>query len=545
MRIIQNILIFLIIQIVFISTDISYATENLRTLHIPVIVMSTDNGYAIQTGASIVSLEKTTPEDKKVIVLSNKLSAMNRQALENLSDPHTRVVVEEIPQKYLEAAEEYRTEWNILSQVRLFYQEIFNELNKNQEFLKKIDLQNTGIHYFIHMDSDTLMIRNLFEIFKSLPSYSCFASTNLNFLSMARLGQEVNFPGANTKGDISGGLIIFFLDNLNACKESVIENAKKCKEENIYLSFYNNDESYQMWKILCDSKNRSEFIKLLNELKTKDPTKLDEVLNARLVLNDKLTGEEKEKLTNDYYSFIRHFITLAEEYVDVISEKMEEIIDFFICESCENKKDRSCVIAAKGKSIDYRLPNPTEEMVFSSYFSTFQLPEKFNFIMKYVFPQIDKTPLEYLAEVTLDFPSIDSFTGIAKELLFRHPELIEEINKNFCEMVMMHFDVCEKPWTPRFATLAKQDIGLQKIIKIYASYVAQLQGFDGLETMKKHFDSVLKKRIKIMTPKDICNLLRSIRPAARLKRKMKNYAGAQFRVREIEESDTKEKNMRH
>ena len=62
---------------------------------------------------------------------------------------------------------------------------------------------------------------------------------------------------------------------------------------------------------------------------------------------------------------------------------------------------------------------------------------------------------------------INSYTTLLREHLSRIPDIKREIVDEFNNIVVMHFDVCHKPWSLKFEELAKVNPVLNNIIFIY------------------------------------------------------------------------------
>ena len=135
--------------------------------------------------------------------------------------------------------EELSTDWNILVQERIFYPEIFKELNADKEFLQKIELE-VSVNYFIHLDSDSLVLRNLFDIYGHFYLDKYFASANLKTVSSARLMAYLN--GDVESMCISGGVIVMHFDGCckpwtNEFQELAKDNSSLQKIIDIYEIF--------------------------------------------------------------------------------------------------------------------------------------------------------------------------------------------------------------------------------------------------------------------------------------------------------------------
>ena len=502
-RILLTFLLFILAHI-----DLSFTMEQkeggnplneftrLTDRHKPTIVLATDDGYAVPTAATILSIEETTPDPKNVIVLSYKLSKKNKCALKNLSNGTTNVIVQRIPMQYIKDAKKCSTTWNVLVQARIFYQEIFNELNSNPQFLEKIG--GTPIEYFIHIDSDTIVVRNLLSILESSTIYSntCFSSTDLCFISRRRLDEEyIN--------GVSGGVVIWMLEAVNKLGSTIMrDKLRESIDRNLYLNFYRNDKCYQLWSILRDSDDRDTLIKSLRVLETLDLSKLDEFISKI----------KMEKHSAEFVSFIEIFSELNKVFGNLIAGKINEILNYLIEESSEEKKDLSHMNRASGMEIKIIQTNPTEEEVMSKCLVSF-FSHRYNFIMKYIFPKLDKTPQDELSEWGLcGYPQITSYKDLLMELCKKYPQTVAEIIKEFNEIVVMHFDMCYKPWEPRFRELAREDHELYKIASIYSYYIYKLCNFDKIDQWKTSFSNILKEYEEpdIIERDEITEILRSI-----------------------------------
>ena len=132
--------------------------------------------------------------------------------------------------------EELSTDWNILVQERIFYPEIFKELNADKEFLQKIELEGS-VNYFIHLDSDSLVLRNLFDIYGHFYLDKYFASANLETVSSTRLMAYLN--GDVEPMCISGGTrgILMGVANLGQMNFRSLQKIILPCEKLIYTKF--------------------------------------------------------------------------------------------------------------------------------------------------------------------------------------------------------------------------------------------------------------------------------------------------------------------
>lgn len=413
-----------------------------------IIVMATDDVYARYTAASIVSIKGSTPDSKSIIVLYNNLSNTNIEQFEKLVDPNTKIVVQRIDADILEQAQKFSTDWNILVQVRIFYQEIFNRLNRNADFLAKVGVNH--IRYFIHLDSDTLILRNLFSIFDYVSQPFCFASANLQFVSLFRLEEykrDVNAYGP------SGGVVVWDLDEINRQSKNLLSVAQEIKA---YRCLYNNTHTHRMLKMLCNAELRPAIIERIKQLIeetnienkegfikgeiAKEPAQANEFFMHLSEIHQKLQETEPKTTLEEFLNYL----------IDITSdeEKRARIIDEINTEKGNNH-------------------NPTEEVVISKFAPRVYVPERYNFIVKNLFPETDATSLKDFKSWNMVDNRINSYTTLLREHLSRIPDIKREIVDEFNNIVVMHFDVCHKPWSLKFEELAKVNPVLNNIIFIY------------------------------------------------------------------------------
>lgn len=362
--------------------------------HKPVIVMGTNDKYAEPTAVCITSLKGSTPDDKSVIVLYNELSDENIKLLEGLSDSHTKVATHLIDNKIQQQAQEFSTDWNILVQERLFYPEIFDEINQESEFLKKIGVDS--VRYFIHLDSDTLVFRDLFIILGHVPEFLkgkdeikkriSFASANLHTVSIHAL-EEYQKKGINNLSGISGGVVVWDLDALDLEEQKLSMIARS---EAIYNHLYNNKIIFSMYKILAEKK-RSDLVEKIQLIRT-EPEKLSDII--------KQSKENTEDISEFFENFskIKSLLENAEKLGASSSEEFWEYLYLLATDEEEINRIMRCIDFEKKKE-DF---NPTEESVMTRFPNAF-VPEKYNFVMKNIFPEIDDTDKNELETWPVDY----------------------------------------------------------------------------------------------------------------------------------------------
>ncbi|MCR5225184.1 MAG: hypothetical protein K6C34_03820 [Alphaproteobacteria bacterium] len=429
------------------------------------VVLATDDGYAIPTAITILSCLATTPELKEIIVLypHDGLSDNNIAALKKLD----KVISLEIPSKYMKAAISRDTKWNPLVQLRISYPELFQELRP----------ELTG---FIHMDSDTIAVRNVGNMLQDtmnhlelnertlkylgdIPMIPFFLATNLDKVWNGMYSDEKT---------ISGGVVGWNLDAIN--KMSVSMSVLYELTNNKIPDFYKAEECYRLWEVLRNSDERDNIIKTLSELA--ELTTESELETYRQKLSSH--SEDLQASAQIFVQFIKSIITFSEGYKknddfnrQVITLASSFVLDILINDSAPGNEQPQVP--------EYRTriwEHNREEQIMSG-FPWLELLQKWNFIMCYIFPQISdaKCPLQYIESV--------------KCLYACHPELRDEILDEFKKICVMHFDDCIKPWNKKFSELAKEYPELYKIMAIYGYYCSQLSEFDSLDEWKMFFAS--------------------------------------------------------
>ena len=432
--------------------------------HRPVIVMGTNDGYINPTAASIMSIKGSTPDDKSIIVLYNELSAENAALLERLSDSSTKIVTRKIDENIKRRAEEFSTDWNILVQERIFYPEIFKELNADGEFLQKIGLEGP-VNYFIHLDSDTLVLRNLFDIYGHFYLDKYFASVNLETVSCKRLEAYLN--GYVEPTCISGGVVVWNLEALNRDGKFLSYYAKDMKNNN-YI-----DEGFlNMCRELLDDQKRDKIVEKIRFI-VDNPEKQEEVYRDNIVSDffknlSKISASTK--MSERYLKLIENMATVptalesVRRYVES-DEKMPE-----------NASEKIVL---------------EEDVMIEVEHDPIILPEKYNFVMKNIFPEIH---VKQLYDEVWEF--IDKDLKSYADVLRKHldiPGLHDDLVNNFNDMVVMHFDVSLKPWSLEFKELAKTNPSLQKIIDIYEIFKEGISDPDSAADRSKRALDILKK----------------------------------------------------
>ena len=441
--------------------------------HRPVIVMGTNDGYINPTATSIMSVKGSTPDDKSIIVLYNELSAENIDMLEKLSDESTTVVTRKIDEEIQERAKEYATSWNILVQERIFYPEIFEKLNADKGFLNKIGLEGP-VKYFVHLDSDTLVLRNLFDIFGNISRKCCFASTNLKFVCPER----IELIDAKVVG-VSGGVLVWDLDELSKQKTSPAFVAER---EKAYYSLYNNKHVFAMYEILLKSKQKREIIEKIQRI-IKEPDYLD-------IISKTVFPE-----FSDIKSFFEKFskIKMLLEKAELLgATTFKEFWSYLYEVAIEQETTKMDFVIKKAKEEEVYCTTPTEEEVFLRYPVEF-LPEQYNFIVKNIFPKIDSTDLKEVSTWKYANEKVTSYTTLLQQHLLIIPNIKDELSDSFNKMVVMHFDGCFKPWTNEFQELAKDNPSLQKIIDIYKIFEEGITDPDSAVDRSKKALDILKE----------------------------------------------------
>ena len=469
--------VFLLFQVssLFATNDIFVVNKNRFTQrHKPVVIMGTNDKYAEPTAASITSLKGSTSGDKSVIVLYNELSDKNMKLLESLSDSHTKVITHLIDKKIQQQAQEFSTDWDILVQERLFYPEIVDKINQDSEFLEEIGVDH--VRYFLHLDSDTLVLRDLFSILGHVPEkWICFASANLHTVSIHAL-EKYTKNGTNNLVGVSGGVVVWDLDALDREEQ---KPSMVAQSEAAYNYLYNNKIIFSMYKILAEKK-RSDLAEKIQLIRT-EPEKLNDIIKQ----SKENTRDISEFFEN--FSKIKGLLENAEKLGASSSEEFWEYLYFLATDEEEINRIVRCVDFKKEKK-DF---NPTEESVMTRFPNAF-VPEKYNFVMKNIFPEIDNTDKD-----ELETWPVDSYTTLLKQLLGAKSSdtegTVEDILvKNFNNMVVMHFDVCKKPWSSEFRELAKNNSELQKIFDIYNIFKDGIYGQDSVESLNHRALEILK-----------------------------------------------------
>ena len=89
------------------------------------------------------------------------------------------------------------------------------------------------------------------------------------------------------------------------------------------------------------------------------------------------------------------------------------------------------------------------------------------------------------------YPSIKSYGDLFKAVCERDPQIVPDIDTEFKNMVVMHFDMCYKPWDNEFAELAEGNPELYKIIYVFLSYVTRLFDFENIDDWKEKLSTTL------------------------------------------------------
>lgn len=454
--------------------------------HLPIIVMSTDDGYAEPTTVSIVSVKCSTSDKKSIIVLYNELSDENIKKLEGLSDKNTTIITQKIDEDILKKAEEFSTNWNILVQERIFYPEIFSKLNKNKKFLNKVGVNK--IRYFVHLDSDTFVLRNLFDILGYIPENRevrykssdgairdivetpCFASVP-HVVFRQRLEKGMQWGG------ITGGVVVWDLDEIERTRINMVLTAKKIKARKL---LYNNEHIFKIYNILIYSDKKEELVAKIKRI-AEESKNLDDVIKTEVARSSNIESrdikvffenlskikksfEDAEKLGEvTFQEFWGHLYNVA------TGTKTRKRIDFNLRRSSNRKKLN---------------PNPTEEMVMKRFPQVFVSP-RFNFCMRNIFPEIRVSSMSSLNK--------KNYLFILQRHLLQIPGIEDELIDNFKNMVVMHFDVSLKPWNLEFKELAKTNPSLQKIIDIYEIFKGGISDPDSTEDRSKKALELLEK----------------------------------------------------
>ncbi len=457
------------------------------------VVLATDDGYAIPTAITILSCLATTKELEEIIVLypHDGLSDNNRAALKKLG-----VTLLEIPEKYMDEAKRRSTKWNPLVQLRISYPELFQELRP--------DLRG-----FIHMDSDTIAVRDLKDLSQVSITHLELNEKTLGFLGdMARipffLAARLKIFGGEKH--ISGGVVGWNLEAIN--KTSISMSVLYELGNNKLQNFYKTEECYKLWEILRNSGERDEVIRVLREL-AELTTKSDlEEYETKL----SSASEDVQASAKFFVQFIKSIITFSEGHKknddlnhQIITEASRCVLDFLIDDSAPANQWAEI---PRGRTMT--LINYTEEDVMGSQ-PWQELPQRWNFVISHICPRImdTKYPLEHENDINSAY-ALD-------------PKMKTEMLDEFKEIHVMHFDWCIKPWNQKFLERAKEYPELYKIMAIYSYYCSQLSDeFDNSDEWKMFFASAWIECVtsghsdcwpKIKDADDVREALRSFKPS--------------------------------
>ncbi len=315
---------------------------------------------------------------------------------------------------------------------------------------------------------------SIFDLFNAIhlsDEPPVLAGTNLHYISPYNLDANEKISG------VSGGVVLWLLQLMNEREINVDQKAAEVKSSmEVYCpNFYGNDIMFMMWKILCNNTS------LRNEISA------EELINLK---ND--PKEWPSEWSEDKTNFMRAFHELRTYFPSVASnrEAMEECVKYLIEESSESGNKTSRMKFARGMPIKPFVNSPTEEEIFDRLPHHY-ITNRFNFIVKWIFPQLDKTPKDEFLVISLMYPSIKSYGDLFKAVCERDPQIVPDIDTEFKNMVVMHFDMCYKPWDNEFAELAEGNPELYKIIYVFLSYVTRLFDFENIDDWKEKLSTTL------------------------------------------------------
>jgi hypothetical protein len=230
-----------------------------------------------------------------------------------------------------------------------------------------------------------------------------------------------------------------------------------CTETRTLLQLFANDTPCRNYfEELCDS----------SSVRDSNPGALWDA-----VMNSESTDPMQSAAVQSAFSLLRQMIGAYPKYLsrhnmDCMSSALITWLSYLV--ETSSSRDREWRAICDPSFDHLHCLTITEEEVFAE-FATISVPFRYNFQGKYVSPALDRSPQSYNDGL---FFFSDQQAHNSWELMLaaseRFPSLLSKLATELSSMVVLHFDVCHKPWDEKSKTLAAQFPIIARLVSFWA-----------------------------------------------------------------------------
>lgn len=408
------------------------------------IVMLTDDNYVPHVAVVIQSVKENTPTGKRFIIFSPKrMGKDNRKKLLSMGDDLTEVYIFTLPRAIVRKIKKYKSrDWSELIMTKLFFTELWRNPPKGQEILQEVK-------DFLYIDSDTIAIRNISEIF-TLKDNAVISGADATFISSESL-EELEEDGGIRSFLINGGVLLFNMQQL------LVDFAEENKflpillEERECCDYCLHPKTVDIIKRLRKMKQQKKNIYLFIQMKDMTLEEIKHFLGRTL----------RQRLEPDIKFILRSTSTLMKiyrryfgnEFIRYCEEMLENMEDIRIppCPGCAFVTDEDIL----------------QKYLRSNYLGNvrWQLSLRYNFVVSLITPETE-TAYEQARKIS---PRDDVFTRIHSKMM-QYPKVKAKLQEEKDNAVILHFDSCVKPWTVRGEQYARKYMKNPKKYEKYFPY---------------------------------------------------------------------------
>ena len=369
-----------------------------------IFVLGTDNNYVEPTAVTIKTVQSTTPGQKTFILFADHVEKQNINKLQLMMSSSDELMVIDLSNskysKYISFMDKYKTAWNRLVALRIVYSDILkNEL-----------VQGKHIDKFLHLDSDLYVMKNQREFWNlSAPENSPLLGADTQFISSDNLKWMSDNSTVRCKL-MGGGVILWDLKRVLELfnQESGYKNlfCEELEKQTQIIRYDADDDTLELWDLLIAEKKEGKTI-----------------TEERI-----LTSPQMDRLDQKYSKYV--------ERTEATKRILTEIYN-----------DKSIYFVIDRNYLKWNLSNyvATEEECFINY--GYIVDTKYNFLVKYIYPELDKTPKD-LFDAVAKFAGINccNYTELLHGML-QYESVRTELANSLKDVNILHFDVTMKPWS--------------------------------------------------------------------------------------------------
>lgn len=404
-----------------------------------VYILKSDDNYIQQTAVAIKTVQLTDDSPKTFILFSDGVKQPNLEKLNSMIKGNDELIIEDVyNEKYTSFMNKYQTTWNRLTTLQIIFPNILKniKINSGKDHIKKC----------LHLDGDLFVLKNLDELWSMQynpenPNHFLFGA-DIGMINLENLiDEELGIA-------MSAGVVLWHLEDLY--KDERFKNGQNefystlCKEIELRQCVTSKKYCELLCKILKLDNYNEKIEELINNLDRRSELSFDNKGIDSLIQNLITSFPNAFKENNDK----KHLLELVKEHLNDTN-------------SIFHPEKRDTTELERKRIRDYI---PLEEDIFLDFCKI--IDTKFNFIAKYIYPELDKTPqtnYEYFQEETgeiIDYPGL-----LSKCLEFE--SIRNQLHNAVQDIKILHFDVTEKPWSANEKELLKSNQQKYKLFQFY------------------------------------------------------------------------------